>query len=339
MDKSREDLKNQFRGTHSLDYIYAESLNAELCIPQSLIQNILGVDGISVMYGDSNSGKTFFAIDMACAIARGSSFANKKTEQGIIVYLATESPGSIKMRLKAYHNYYNLLVPDFVIVQTPINFFNNNKDIHRIISLVHELEKTHSKKVKIIIGDTLARLSSGGNENSGEDMGVVMNRVDHIHRECNTHFTLIHHSGKNAAAGARGWSGIRAFIDTEIEITDTPLGKCAEITKQRDLNSKGERIGFRLHPLTIGIDKWGEPITSCVVQYIDAPNKESKPLSEVGGAIFEYLREQKRFISRPEIIKHFEGLYTRGAIYKQVDKLTENGKIMNDNGYFGLAKN
>jgi len=69
---------------------------------------------------------------------------------------------------------------------------------------------------------------------------------------------LIHHSGKNAAAGARGWSGVRAAVDTEIEVTDSSSGRCAEITKQRDLSSKGIRIGFRLETITLGLTNYNE---------------------------------------------------------------------------------
>jgi len=94
--------------------------------------------------------------------------------------------------------------------------------------------------------DTLARLSAGANKNAGQDMGLVVRRFDRIRAECNAHFLLVHHSGKAAAAGARGWSGVRAAMDTEIEVTDTPAGRCAEITKQRDLPTKGARIGFIL---------------------------------------------------------------------------------------------
>jgi len=61
----------------------------------------------------------------------------------------------------------------------------------------------------------------------------------------------VHHSGKKAAAGSRGWSGVRCAGDTEIEVKDFPAGKRCEITKQRDLGNKCERIGFRLDPVTL----------------------------------------------------------------------------------------
>lgn len=82
------------------------------------------------------------------------------------------------------------------------------------------LEKQCRQKARLIVGDTLSRLSAGANESAGQDMGLVVRHFDRIRNECSAHFMLIHHSGKNAAAGARGWSGVRAAVDTEIEVTD-----------------------------------------------------------------------------------------------------------------------
>src|SRR5690606_17467691 len=157
--------------------------------------------------GDSNSGKTFFVIDMACAIARGIDWMGRKTEQGLVIYLAAESPTSVKRRLQAYQKYYNVRVKNFAIVQNPINLFDGEADTTAVIGLVHLLEQQYKQKVRLIVGDTLARLSAGANENAGQDMGLVVRHFDRIRSECNAHFMLIHHSGKNAAAGARGWSG------------------------------------------------------------------------------------------------------------------------------------
>jgi hypothetical protein len=84
------------------------------------------------------------------------------------------------------------------------------------------------QKARLIVGDTLARLSVGGNENAGQDMGLGVRRIDRIRAECRALFLLIHHSGKVAAAGARGWSGVRAAVDTEIEVTDSPTGRGPE---------------------------------------------------------------------------------------------------------------
>ena len=146
--------------------------------------------------------------------------------------------------------------------------------------------------------------------------------------ECKAHFLLIHHSGKNAAAGSRGWSGIRAAVDTEIEVTDTPTGRCLEITKQRDLPTKGERIGFRLDVVTLGQTKWGEPATSCVVVAAAAPVKQAgKRMSECDGAVLEFLVAHKIGIKKTKVVKHFEGRYVSGPIYRAMKSLVTAGAV------------
>ena len=109
-----------------------------------------------------------------------------------------------------------MTVPNFAIAQSPIDLFDGDADTNAVIRLVQILEKQRGQKVRLIVGDTLARLSAGANENAGQDMGLIVRRFDRIRTETKAHFLLIHHSGKNAAAGARGWSGVRAAVDTEI---------------------------------------------------------------------------------------------------------------------------
>jgi hypothetical protein len=49
-------------------------------------------------------------------------------------------------------------------------------------------------------------------------MGLALSHCKHIYEVTGAIVLLVHHSGKDAAKGARGWSGIRAAADTEIEI-------------------------------------------------------------------------------------------------------------------------
>ena len=111
-------------------------------------------------------------------------------------------------------------------------------------------------------------------------------------------------------------------MDTEIEISDSPAGRCVEITKQRDLNTKGERIGFKLDVVTLGHTKWGEPATSCVVVAADAPVKQTvKRMGEVEGAVIEFLAAHKIGIKKSELAKHFDGRYDRSNVYRAVRTL------------------
>ena len=313
---------------YPLTVAFADELGDTFTPPDELVQGVLTVGDGSIGYGDSNSGKTFLFIDMAAAVARGVPWMGKQTEPGLVVYLAAESPASVRRRLQAYQRHHGVKVPNFAIAQSPIDLFDGDADTDEVIRLVRMLEKQRGQKVRLIVGDTLARLSAGANENAGQDMGLIVRRFDRIRTETKAHFLLIHHSGKNAAAGARGWSGVRAAVDTEIEVSDSPSGRCAEITKQRDLSTKGERIGFRLDPVTLGVTKWGAPATSCVVVAADAPAKPTgKRIGEVGGAIVEMLRTRGSGAKKREVVTHFAGRYDKSAIYRELKRLVESGQV------------
>ena len=312
-----------------LSVAFADELPEAFTPPDELVEGVLTAGDGSVLYGDSNSGKTFFVIDMAAAVARGARWMGRNTEPGLVVYLAAESPASVRGRLQAYQRHHGVRVPNFAIVQSPIDLFDGDADTEAVIAVVRQLERQRGQKVRLIVGDTLARLSAGANENAGQDMGLVVRRFDRIRTACNAHFLLIHHSGKAAANGARGWSGIRAAVDTEIEVTDSPSGRCAEITKQRDLSTKGERIGFRLDTVTLGTTKWGAAATSCVVVPADAPDKpQGKRVSEVGGAVLEYLRSQPAGKKKREVVEHFQPLYDKSAVYRELKKLVTVGQVL-----------
>lgn len=312
-----------------LSVAFADELPDAFTPPDELVEGVLTAGDGSVLYGDSNSGKTFFVIDMAAAVARGAQWMGRNTEPGLVVYLAAESPASVRGRLQAYQRHHGVRVPNFAIVQSPIDLFDGDADTEAVIAVVRQLERQRGQKVRLIVGDTLARLSAGANENAGQDMGLVVRRFDRIRTACNAHFLLIHHSGKAAANGARGWSGIRAAVDTEIEVTDSPTGRCAEITKQRDLSTKGERIGFRLDTVTLGTTKWGAAATSCVVVPADAPDKpQGKRVSEVGGAVLEYLRTQPAGKKKREVVEHFQPLYDKSAVYRELKKLVTAGQVL-----------
>ena len=313
---------------YSLDIFFADQLSDEYEPTEELVEGLLTAGDSAIFFGDSNSGKTFVSVDIGCAVARGIPWMGRKTELGLVVYLAAESPSSVRRRLQAYQRFHQCRVPNFVVVQSPIDLFDGDADTERVVRTVKEVEAKLGQPVRLVIGDTLARLSAGANENSAQDMGLVVRRVDRIRTACKAHFLLVHHCGKNSAAGARGWSGLKAAVDTELEISDSPSGRCVEITKQRDLASKGDRIGFRLEQVLLGLNKWGTPATTCVVLPASAPAKPvGKRLSEVAGAIVEYLRCQSAGMKKGLVVKHFDGQYDKSAIYRELKKLVEAGQV------------
>jgi hypothetical protein len=101
--------------------------------------------------------------------------------------------------------------------------------------------------------------------------------------DAKTHVSFIHHTGKDASKGSRGHSLLRAATDTEIEVK---LGKLA-VTKQRDLESKDRKFGFKLHKVTVGYRKDGKPITSCWAE----TTLEQKPVATVSDGLLDVVNK------------------------------------------------
>lgn len=237
--------------------------------PKWIIPGIIPQAELCVIYGASGSGKTFMALDIAFAIARGAPWRGKPTRQGRVIYICAEGIGGFRNRIKAYAHQYQLAAgstPLSVIAGVP-NFLLKD-DALAVAKAIGRAD--------IVIVDTFAQVTAGGNENSGEDMGKALAHCKGIHTATGALVILIHHAGKDETKGARGWSGIRAAADAEIEVYRLASGNGAKVTKQKDADDS-ESWGFKLSPIVIGEDENGHDISSCYVEYNDAaPTRGAK---------------------------------------------------------------
>ncbi len=254
---------------------------------EPLIKRVLDCNAMSALYGESNAGKTFFALCMALDIARGESWQDCRTKQGSVVYVATESGIGIVERLVAFQRHHDVdNAAPFYLIPTSIDLCNGNSDTQELIEKVNALEN-----VEMVVIDTLSRALSGGNENSPEDMGAFIGNCDKIREATGAHTLIIHHSGKDQARGLRGHSSLKAAVDTEIELKQSKDRIIvAEIKKQRD-GKTGTQFFFKLEEVPIGQDQDGEEITSCVLIPTDEKPKEKRKLTGVAQKSYELLPE------------------------------------------------
>jgi KaiC/GvpD/RAD55 family RecA-like ATPase len=259
---------------------FGEAADSALSEPANqLIEGVLDEGGLSVNYGDSGSGKTFVAIDMGFHVGAGLDWNGKKVRRGLVIYVAAEGGKRIKRRIaalqKRYREEYRDVAPDplFALVRYQIDLRSNDADLKSLLALVREAEKKTGEKCVWLIVDTLSRAMAGGDENSPVDMGRIVAAADRFRAETGAHFTYVHHTGKDAARGARGHSLLRAATDTELETTASALA----LTKQRD-GELGFKIGFKLVDLAIGEDAAGLPVKSAVVEW--GAGQAAKPASE-----------------------------------------------------------
>lgn len=228
-----------------------------------IIKSVLPKAEVVVIYGESGSGKTFMVLDMVAAIATGRAWRDFKTTPGKVVYICAEGVGGFRQRLKAYARQFNIPLDQMPGVIPDAPNFLDKKDP---LEVAKQIIKSGGAAVVVI--DTLSAVLPGGNENAGEDMGQALAHCKGIHRATGALVILIHHSGKDASKGARGWSGLRAAADAELEVIRQGDYRKLTITKQKDGGDSAE-FGFKLLPITVGVDDDGVDITSCVVEHTE----------------------------------------------------------------------
>lgn len=223
-----------------------------------LIKGLLDASAMSVLYGESNTGKTFVALDMAWHIATGTDYAGMRTTQAPVVYVVAEGGRGMAKRMAALvQKRPRTSQAPLWTLSHPVNLLDPEADLKPLARAILALPE----RPGFIVLDTLSRVLAGGDENSSTDMGALVKHFDLLRAATGSHLMAVHHSGKDRARGARGHSLLRAATDTEIEIAENRI----TVTKQRDLD-KSWSSGFILEPTSVGKDPDGDAIISCVVQ-------------------------------------------------------------------------
>lgn len=236
-----------------------------------IVKSLLPRAELVVLYGESGAGKSFLAFDLSAAVSAGRSWQNLKTFPGRVVYVCAEGAAGFRNRLNAYSR-----ARETVLSQLPAVVPNapNLLEVDDVLDLSRAV--TAKGKIDLLVIDTLAATTPGGNENSGEDMGRVLAHCKAMHRATGALVLLVHHSGKDAAKGARGWSGIKAAADAEIEVTRDGEYRTVRVTKMKD-GRDGQSWMFKLAPIVLGMDDDGDEISSCVVEFIQPEEKVPRP--------------------------------------------------------------
>lgn len=254
--KVEENKKNK---APPLKIIHWSNLH-ELPKRRYLIKGLLDEGAFSVVYGASNSGKTFFALNIACHISLGWQWQNKKIKKGSVIYIAGEGGLGISERLEAFRMHHGLdNYGDIYVIPQALILTGGNDYPESFINLVKDIPN-----IKLIVVDTLARSMGDGDENYAGDMGQFVQNCDFIRLQTRAHVMVIHHSGKDVTRGARGSSALKAAIDTEIQILKEGDFIGAHIEKQRD-GKIGDAMHFSLQGYEVGKDEDGDPVYSCVL--------------------------------------------------------------------------
>lgn len=254
-----------FLVNEALPLEYFDGIRASLDVAD-FVQGLLVEGSLAVVYGESNSGKTFWTTDLALHIASGLTWMGRRVEQGGVVYCVLEGGQAFRNRIAAWREYH---APSghvhFAAVPAQVSLLDVEASVEPLIAAIRLAARTMDIPVKLVVIDTLSRALAGANENGPEDMGQLVVNVDRLRRETGSAVAFVHHSGKSTAMGARGHSLLRGAVDTEIEVKEHEGSlRTATVEKQRETR-KGDEFPFRLDVVELGKNRHGEAVTTCVV--------------------------------------------------------------------------
>lgn len=254
---------------------------------RDFVEGLLTEGAVSVIYGASNVGKSFWVLDLAAHVATGKPWGDAELEvdQGAVVYVALEGTGGMRNRIEAMKRQ-DIIEPGspFYVCFSPVSLLDATHG-PKLAETVKAAAAQAKMPCKLVVLDTLARAMAGGNENAGEDMTAAVATIDLVKQATGAHIAIVHHCGKDEAKGARGHSSLRAAVDTEIEVfrPDGEHVSTVRVTKQRDLEPS-DPMPFSLKVIELGKNSRGKPVTSCVVKHEDGvmasqPKKQGRPLA------------------------------------------------------------
>lgn len=269
--------------------------------PTWIIKDVIPDAELIVLYGASGAGKSFIALDMAASIALGTPWRGKRVKQHRVVYVAAEGAGGFRKRLNAYAQHHDIPLAsiDIGVIHAAPNMMEK-QDAVDIVKAIRAWGGA-----QIIIVDTFAQVMPGANENAGEDVGKALTHCKRIHEATGAMIMLIHHAGKDSSKGARGWSGLRAAADAELEVVRDGNARALKLTKSKD-GEDGQIWGFALDPVQIGVDEDLDPVTSCVVVDAEVPvgGLSDRKLGPVEKIVNDVVQEMAKAQTEGIEVKH-----------------------------------
>jgi len=189
---------------------------------ESIVQCFSIKKWITILNGQEGSGKSTLMYALCRSVSTGTPFLGLPTTRCPIIYSNVDNmpPTAIRKRFDELSGDNNIDWWDNVFwTQDAINF-NNIQQTEKMV------EEWSSVNPGLIIFDTLAGISSGSgsDENSSNDMTLIMSRFRHIIKTLNCGIILLHHvpkaalKGKSVSFHGRGSTAIAAGCDMEFNL-------------------------------------------------------------------------------------------------------------------------
>ena len=214
-----------------------------------VVNGLIEHRGMSSVIGDSGVGKSAVVLDMAAHIATGRPWHGRRTIQCPVAYIAGEGVRGAMSRLKAWEHAHGESLDGKVFIVEEALLIGS-----AIENWAYIAEQCVANGVELIIFDTLARMTTGLDENSAADMGKGIAAFNKLQNATGAGVLLVHHTARGASHG-RGSSAVRGAVDSEVLVTDVMVDGRPFATDgdDRPVDADGELLPGK--PLTVKVVK------------------------------------------------------------------------------------
>jgi RecA-family ATPase len=226
-----------------------------------IVRDLIPRGGLGEVHAAPGAGKSAIILDLVLHVADGRDYRGRRTERQPVVYVALEGHRGIGNRVVAAAAHLNVEDAPLALVRATENY-RDSEAAERTAATARELMRLFGGDCPIIVLDTFtSALGAGGSDCRPEDVSAF---IEHIKMHMIAHgFTVIvvHHVGKDASRGGRGWSGLNAALDFELEIDRDGDLRTMRVTKSRDGSDMQGAFCYELESRALGTNQHGEAVT------------------------------------------------------------------------------
>ena len=217
--------------------------------PEPLIDGLgLAAGSLGAIVSAPGTGKTFVALSIASALALGADWLGHHiASRGPIVYAVGEGHAAFPLRLQALRAYHGLRDADpsgVLYLREPVSLLLSDAVAGLLASVRDALAGIPPRA---FVFDPLASFMAGGDENSTQDMSLVVASLNRIRAETGAAVLVAHHTGWNAER-ERGSTVLRAAMDAMFNLKADDGVLTLECTKLRD-GVMPEPLRLQLRPV------------------------------------------------------------------------------------------
>jgi archaellum biogenesis ATPase FlaH len=265
-----------------------------------ILKKLIDEESVNMVFGPPNSGKSFLTLSMGASVAAGRDWGHYKLKQrhGVLIVCAEAGQSYAKRVLAAMRHlgYDHMPSPQELplgYMTEYVNLREDDKSVKLILDRIKELEDRSGINCGMVIIDTLSASFGGGDENSSKDAKQYIDNMKKIKHLGKTAPVIVHHTGKDEAAGARGHSSFLGDMDTHLRVTAKKYGPRWERKlvpeKVRDAD-KNHELKFGLNVMEVGKDEDGDAIDTCHVIF-----ETDSEFSDVSASPVDTLPQNQKF--------------------------------------------